>query len=105
MAAEGKKRSLLHRAFHNQYNYIWMGAAAVFSVVTFTWIPMLIGGGVEALWLVLGADSSPFKRWVAIQETLEEREDLKKRAQESLGQLEPEYLARFRDLEQVSERI
>ena len=105
MADEGKKRSLLSRAFHNQYNYIWMGAAALFSVVTFTWIPILIGGGVEALWLVLGADSSPFKRWVTIQESLEERERLKKRAQDSLGQLEPEYLARFRDLEQVSERI
>ena len=106
MASEdGKKRSLLSRAFHNQYNYIWMGAAALFSIVTFTWIPALIGGGVEALWLVLGADSSPFKRWVAIQESLEEREALQKRAKEALGQLEPEYLARFQDLEAVSERI
>jgi hypothetical protein len=100
-----KKRSLLHRAFHNQYNYILLGAAAVFSAVTFTWIPALLGVGVEALWLVIGADSSPFKRWVAIQESLEERERLKKRAEQSLGNLEPEYFARFKELEQVSERI
>jgi hypothetical protein len=100
-----KKRSLLHRAFHNQYNYILLGAAAVFSAVTFTWIPALLGVGVEALWLVIGADSSPFKRWVAIQESLEERERLKKRAEASLGNLEPEYFARFKELEQVSERI
>lgn len=100
-----KKRSLLHRAFHNQYNYILLGAAALFSAVTFTWIPALLGAGAEALWLVIGADSSPFKRWVAIQESLEERERLKKRAEQSLGQLEPEYFARFKELEQVADRI
>jgi hypothetical protein len=105
MGDETKKRSLLHRAFHNQYNYILIGAAGLFSLVTFTWIPVLLGAGAEALWLVIGADSSPFKRWVAIQESLEERERLKQRAEGALGSLEPEYLARFKDLEQVADRI
>jgi hypothetical protein len=99
------KRSLLHRAFHNQYNYILMGAAGLFSIVTFTWLPLLIGGGVEALWLVLGADSSPFKRWVAIQESLEARQELESHAKEALGALEAPYLARFKELEHLSERI
>jgi hypothetical protein len=99
------KRSLFHRAFHNQYNYILMGAAGLFSIVTFAWLPLLIGGGIEALWLVLGADSSPFKRWVAIQESLEAREELEQRAKESLGALEPAYLTRFKELERLSERI
>jgi len=99
------KRSLLHRAFHNQYNYILLGAAGLFSIVTFTWLPMLVGGGIEALWLVLGADSSPFKRWVAIQESLEARQDLEKRAKEALTTLEPEQLRRFKELERLSEQI
>src|SRR5262245_27202294 len=72
LAADGsKKPSLFQRAFWNQYNFIMLGAAGLFSVATFTWIPLLIGAGVEVLWLVLGSDSAPFKRWVTIQEGLE----------------------------------
>lgn len=109
MPADGNKKprkpSLFRRAFLNQYNLILLGAAGLFSLVTFTWIPLMIGAGVEALWLVLGSDSAPFKRWVAIQESREERERIKQRAQEALSTLEPAYLERFRSLEQVSERI
>jgi len=100
-----KKRSLFHRAFWNQYNYILMGGAALFSLATFTWIPLMLGAGIEALWLFLGSDSTPFKRWVAIQESQEERERLKLHAQEAIATLEPGYLQRFKSLEQCSERI
>jgi hypothetical protein len=82
-----------------------MGAAGLFSIVTFTWLPLLVGGGIEALWLVLGADSSPFKRWVTIQESLEARKELESRAKEALSVLEPEHLRRFKELERLSERI
>jgi hypothetical protein len=100
-----EKRSLFHRAFWNQYNLILLGGAALFSIATFTWIPLMLGAGVEALWLFLGSDSAPFKRWVAIQESQEEREKLKKHAAEAIGTLEPGYLQRFKALEQCSERI
>ncbi|MDB4955161.1 MAG: hypothetical protein JWO36_2730 [Myxococcales bacterium] len=106
MGDEGKnKPSLFQRAFWNQYNFILLGAAGLFSIATFTWIPLLLGGGIEALWLVLGSDSAPFKRWVAIQEGRERQEALKKHAAGALQLLEPAYLRRFRDLESVSERI
>jgi hypothetical protein len=100
-----KKRSLMHRAFWNQYNAILVAAAGVFSLATFTWIPLMLGAGVEALWLVLGADSSPFKRWVAIQEGLEKKDQLKHDAEAALGTLEPAYASRFRDLLACSERV
>jgi hypothetical protein len=100
-----KKRSLLHRAFWNQYNAILVAAAGVFSIATFTWIPLVLGAGVEALWLVLGADSSPFKRWVAIQEGLEKKEQLKHDAEAAMAALEPAYRTRFRDLLACSERV
>ena len=106
MAADGsKKPSLFQRAFWNQYNFIMLGAAGLFSLATFTWIPLLIGAGVEVLWLVLGSDSAPFKRWVTIQEGLEAQQRLKQHAEACLGALEPAYLKRFHELEQVSERI
>jgi hypothetical protein len=100
-----KKRSLFHRAFWNQYNAILLGAAGLFSLATFTWIPLVLGAGVEALWLVLGADSSPFKRWVAIQEGAETKERLKHDAEAALQALEPAYRARFRDVLACSERV
>jgi hypothetical protein len=100
-----KKRSLFHRAFWNQYNMIMMGAAGVFALATFTWIPLVLGAGVEALWLVLGSDSSPFKRWVALQEGLEGKQQLKQDAEASLAALEPAYRSRFRDLLACSERV
>jgi hypothetical protein len=100
-----KKRSLLHRAFWNQYNAILLGAAGLFSLATFTWIPLVLGAGAEALWLVLGADSSPFKRWVAVQEGLEAKDRLKQDAEAALAVLEPAYRARFRDLLACSTRV
>ena len=105
MDVKPKKRSLFHRAFWNQYNMIMMGAAGVFALATFTWIPLVLGAGVEALWLVLGADSSPFKRWVALQEGLEGKEKLKQDAEAALAALEPAYRSRFRDLLACSERV
>ena len=104
-ARGNKKPSLFQRAFWNQYNFILLGAAGLFSIATFTWIPLLLGGGIEALWLVLGSDSTPFKRWVAIQEGRERQEQLKQHAKVALQMLESGYLKRFRDLESVSERI
>ncbi len=105
MAAGTKKRSLLHRAFHNQYNYILLGGAALFSAVTFMWLPLLVGAGIETLWLAIGADSAPFRRWVAIQENLEDKQRIAARANEALAALEPAYLQRFQELEKVSERV
>ena len=105
MAAAKPKRSLLSRAFHNQYNYILLGAAGLFSVVSFMWLPLALGLGVEALWLTIGADSGPFRRWVAIQENLEDKQRIAARADEALKSLEPAYMQRFRELEQCSERV
>ena len=99
------KPSLLSRAFFNQYNFILLGAAGLFSLVTFTWIPLLLGAGAEVLWLVLGSDSGPFKRWVAIQDSVEERERLKQQAEQALATLEPGYKRRFAELVKVSEHI
>ena len=72
-----KPGSLLKRALFNQYNYILMGSAALFSVTTGSWLPAVIGAGVEVLWLVLGADTDAFRRWVAKQESAEAKQQLR----------------------------
>jgi hypothetical protein len=102
-----KKRNpgLLKRAFANQYNYILLGAAGVFALATFSWLPLVIGAGVETLWLVLGADSTPFRRWVLAQEKKEAQEDLERQAKASLAELGPRYVERFDELRRLSEEI
>src|SRR5262249_5634890 len=100
-----RKPSLFRRAFYNQYNFIFIGGAALFTIATFSWIPLIIGAGAEALWLVLGAGSSLFRRWVTIQEGKERHAQLERKAAEALKSLDPSYLARFEELERVGEEI
>jgi hypothetical protein len=102
-----KKRNpgLLKRAFANQYNYILLGAAGVFAIATFSWLPLVIGAGVETLWLVLGADSTPFRRWVLAQEKQEAQEELERQAKAALAELGPRYAERFEELRRLSEEI
>jgi len=103
--ASAPKKSILRRAFANQYNAILLGGAGLFALVTFSWLPLLIGAGVETLWLVLGADTPFFKQWVAQQEEGEAKEELAKQAALALKTLKPSYVDRFRALEQMAQDI
>ncbi len=96
---------LIKRAFANQYNYILLGGAGLFALATFSWLPLIIGAGIETLWLVLGADSVPFRRWVLQQESKEAQEDLERQAKAALAELGPEYIERFDELRRMSEEI
>lgn len=103
--ATPKKRGVFSRAFWNQYNLILLGGAALFSLTTFSWIPLLLGAGAEALWMVLGADSSLFRRWAAIQEGKEAREALEQRTTKALTTLEQSYVTRFHELAELAQEI
>jgi hypothetical protein len=99
------RKSFLQRAFANQYNAILLGSAALFAVVTFSWLPLLVGAGVETLWLVLGTDTPFFRKWVEGQENAEAKEELAKQAAAALATLKPSYVERFRDLEKMAQDI
>jgi hypothetical protein len=95
----------LRRAFANQYNYILLAGAGLFALATFSWLPLLVGAGLETLWLTLGADSSLFRRWVARQETAEKQKSLQQQAAAALQSLGPGYVRRFRELDELSREI
>ncbi|HTE49687.1 MAG TPA: hypothetical protein VK698_02355 [Kofleriaceae bacterium] len=99
------KKSLVHRAFANQYNYILLAGAGLFALATFSWLPLLVGAGLETLWLALGADTSLFRRWVSIQDSKEERRAVEERAAAALAALDPHYVVRFRELEALGGEI
>lgn len=59
-----ERPSYLRYAFANVYNLSLLGGAGFASLATQDWAIAVIAGGVEALWLTIGADTAPFRRWV-----------------------------------------
>jgi len=100
-----KSVSLLQRAFLNQYNMILLGTSGLFAATTQSWLPLIVGAGAEVLWLVLGADSSVFKRWAAIQQHREDEERLTARHVEAMKSLDPFYLQRYAGLQVTAHEI
>src|SRR5512138_3247110 len=64
------------RAFINQYNAILLGAAGLFALATFSWLPLAIGAGLEILWMTFVPDSGVFRRWLGMQKSREAQEQL-----------------------------
>ena len=90
-----KPGSLFKRALFNQYNYIMLGSAGLFSVVSGSWLPALIGGAAEVLWLVLGADTDAFRRWAAKQDAAEAKQLLRAEISALVKTLDDHYVERF----------
>jgi len=100
-----KPGSLLKRALFNQYNYILLGSTALFSATTGSWLPAVIGAGVEILWLVLGADTKAFRHWVAKQESAEAKQQLRAEISSLLRGLDQHYTERFEVLMQLNAEV
>jgi len=64
MADQPERPSYLKYAFANAYNLSLLGGAVAASAATSDWAITVIAGGLEALWLFIGADTAPFRRWV-----------------------------------------
>jgi hypothetical protein len=87
--------NVLRRAFFNQYNFILLGGAALFAAASQSWLPAIVGLGAETLWLVLGADSGPFRRWAARQDEKEALQRLEKQMQALQAGLDDHHRERF----------
>jgi hypothetical protein len=102
---ENKKDSPYRRAFFNQYNAILMGAAGLFALATFSWLPLVVGVGVEALWMTFVPDSKFFQRWLGTQKSREGQERIKRETEAILKQLDRGYVQRFNELQQVADEV
>ncbi len=103
--ARTKPGTLFKRAFFNQYNFILMGGTALFSIATGSWLPAIVGLGTEVLWLVLGADTSAFRRWVDKQDTKEGKERLLRQTAELVANLDDVYVRRFEELRRLADEV
>jgi hypothetical protein len=100
-----KHRSVFGRAIFNQYNYIFLGGASLFSLAMGSWLPAVVGAGAEVLWVVLGADSRGFRRWAEKQDAKEEKERRHAEAMALVATLDRDYVGRFQALQAMTEEI
>ncbi len=59
MSSDGDKEKVPYftYAFHNPYNYAFMGGIGAAAVLNQNWWLLVLGGGLEALWMLFGPDS------------------------------------------------
>src|SRR5690349_13311180 len=100
-----KPGSVIKRAIFNQYNYIFLGGTGLLSLAMGSFLPALVGIGAEILWVVLGADSGPFRRWVAVQEGKEAKQRMLHEVAHLASTLEGDYVARFDTLRKMADEI
>jgi hypothetical protein len=84
---------------------ILLGGSGLFTLTTGSWLPAVVGAGAEILWLVLGADSQPFRRWAALQESKEASEAALRERAQLLGGLDEHYVERYQALRRMSDEI
>jgi hypothetical protein len=92
------RRPTFKQAFLNQYNLILLGGAALYCWALSSPWPLLLGLGAELLWLMVGAPSATFRRWVAGQALRREHAAWQGRVERLAAGLEPEVAARVREL-------
>lgn len=105
MTTKEANGALFSRALFNQYNLLLLGGAGLFTLTTGSWLPAMLGGGAELLWLILGSDSESFRRWVERQEAEEAQAALTQKKRALLQTLSQGAQSRVTNLEESLRRL
>jgi len=84
----------LSTAFYSQYNLILLGGSALFSAASASPLPLAIGVGAEALWLLVGPRLPAFRRHVDDRADSQRRAELDEQVLQGMRGLGPEHSAR-----------
>ena len=99
--APDKKISYVKEAFHNQYNWIGLGAAAAFSLVSLSFLPALLAAGVELIYLSTVPNNSRFQRLVRSWKLAEEKQQTQQSLSDLLRSLPGDLQTRYIRLAEV----
>src|SRR5260221_6753025 len=97
--------SLLRRACLVQYNVILLGGAALLSVASASWLPLVAFGPLELAWLVFGPRLPAFHRWVDAKDALSADAEDDGRLSMAAQSLDPAYSGRLARLGAVLSEI
>ncbi len=105
MADDGGQINYLKEAFHWQYNKIALAGAVAFAGVSMSLLPILLGVGLELIYLSTVPNNSRFKRLVRSWKYEEEKEKRERSLSVMFYELPPEMRARYASMDQTCRQI
>jgi hypothetical protein len=103
--APGKEINFVKEAFNIQYNWIALGGAAAFALVTGTAIPLALAGGVELMYLAVVSQHPRFQRLVRSWKFADEQKRNEQKLGDMLRSLPPDMQGRYIKLAEVCRSI
>jgi hypothetical protein len=103
--APGKDINFVKEAFNIQYNWIALGGAAAFALVTGTAIPLALAGGLELMYLAVVSQHPRFQRLVRSWRFAEDQKLHEQKLSDMLRGLPPDMQGRYIKLAEVCRSI
>jgi hypothetical protein len=88
-------------AFHLQYNWIAMASAGAFALVSLSFLPLVLAGGLELMFLAIVPQNRRFQRLVRSWKFAEKQQKTQQKMSEMLGALPVEMQSRYVHAAQV----
>jgi hypothetical protein len=95
------KINFVREAFHLQYNWIAMVSAGAFALVSGSFLPIILAGGLELMYLAIVPQNWRFQRLVKSWKFAEEQQKHQQKLSEMLGSLPAEMQSRYVHAAQV----
>jgi chorismate mutase len=96
-----KEPNYVKEAFNVQYNWIALGGAAAFALVTGTAIPLALAGGLELMYLAIVSQHPRFQRLVRSWKFAEDQKQNEQKLTDMLRNLPPDMQGRYVRLAEV----
>jgi len=100
-AGEREEINFVKEAFHLQYNWIALGGAGLFAIVSWSLLPVILAAGAEMMYLATIPNNSRFQRLVRSWKFGAEQLQRQEQFAVMLNSLTPEARARYAKLAQV----
>lgn len=104
-APQDKEINFVKEAFNIQYNWIALGGAAAFALVTGTAIPIALAGGLELMYLAVVSQHPRFQRLVRSWKFAEQQKLNEQKLGDMLRSLPPDMQGRYIKLAEVCRSI
>ena len=104
-APQDKDINFVKEAFNIQYNWIALGGAAAFALVTGTAIPIALAGGLELMYLAVVSQHPRFQRLVRSWKFAEQQKLNEQKLGDMLRSLPPDMQGRYIKLAEVCRSI
>ena len=97
--------NFVKEAFHLQYNWIALAGAGAFALVSGSFLPLILAGGLELMYLALVPNNYRFQRLVRSWKFAEQQEQNQRKLSDMLKSLPPEMQSRYIHSAQVCSSI